>query len=97
GLKAMVAGKLLVRPRYPGTGTVKVLLEGRLILRECSAATMATTRDMTSAATNDTASTIFFTSGTSRSLYHLKEVRGNNSVKSDDAWLRDTDHYTSRD
>jgi hypothetical protein len=34
----MVAGKLFVRPMYPGTGSVRVLLVGRLMRRERSAA-----------------------------------------------------------
>src|ERR1700691_2465884 len=44
----MVDGKLLGRARYPGTGTVSVLLVGRLIRRERSAA--RTTTNTTSSA-----------------------------------------------
>src|SRR5260370_20248758 len=58
----MVAGKLLVRARYPGTGSVRLLLVGRLMRRERSAAraTTNTTRSEERARKETTA--IFFTS-----------------------------------
>src|ERR1022692_5117018 len=59
----MVAGKLLVRARYPGTGSVRLLLVGRLMRRERSAA-RATTKTMRSVETARRETTeIFFTSG----------------------------------
>src|ERR1700688_1594144 len=56
----MVAGKLLVRARYPGTGRVRVLLVGRLMWRERSAARATTKRTRSEAnATRQTTANAF--------------------------------------
>src|ERR1700691_6034392 len=74
----MVAGKLFVRARYPGTGTVRVLLVGRLMRRARSAArttARSATRPTTNAPNNaETArsktTAAFFTINASEVLYH---------------------------
>src|ERR1019366_8175990 len=59
----MVAGKLLVRARYPGTGRVRVLLVGRLTRRERSAARAATNTARSTERVRRETAAIFFTSG----------------------------------
>src|SRR5208337_155872 len=74
----MVAGKLLVRARYPGTGSVRLLLVGRLIRRERSAA-RATTNTTSSAdrARRETTAIVFtnfFTSGGPREVSTIRSA-----------------------
>src|ERR1700686_3386607 len=57
----MVAGKLLVGARYPGTGSVRALLVGRLIRRERSAARAMTNTTSSVERARKESTAIFFT------------------------------------
>src|SRR5450631_2613734 len=73
----MVAGKLLVRARYPGTGSVRVLLVGRLMRRERSVARAATNTTRSVERVRRETAAIFFTSGGLGGLYHPQRRIGN--------------------
>src|ERR1700731_1773862 len=76
----MVAGKLLVRAMYPGTGSVRVLLVGRLIRRERSAARATMNTASSEQKMRRTMAVIFFKVKSLRGFYHLVLGRSKRSL-----------------
>src|ERR1700704_5532158 len=84
----MVAGKLLVRAIYPGTGSVRVLLVGRLIRRERSAARATMNTPSSEKKARRTMAVMFFNVKSLRGFYHSVLGRSKRSLGRDVSCFR---------